>query len=233
VNDGPGFLVNRILFPYMNEAVELLLDGVSPREIDKAALTFGMPIGPVALYDLVGLDTALYAGRTMWEAFPDRVLASPLVPALVKAGRLGQKTGRGFFRYDNKKGRAEDDPEVLPIIETYRRPARKISKDEITHRIFLSMLLEATRVLDDHVARDVRDIDLGVIFGLGFPPFRGGLLFWADTVGASQIIEWLKPLEGLGPRLQPTARLRQMAADGGKFYPAASTSAAGKVERSL
>ena len=230
VNDGPGFLVNRILFPYMNEAIELLLDGVSPREIDKAALAFGMPIGPVALYDLVGLDTALYAGRTMWEAFPKRVLAAPLVPALVKAGRLGQKTGRGFYRYDNKKGRAEDDPAVQPIIDTYRRPTRKVSKEEITHRMILSMLLEATRVLDDNVARDVRDIDLGVIFGLGFPPFRGGLLFWADTVGASQILDWLKPLENLGPRLQPSERLLGMAARGEHFYPStANPVTAGKA----
>ncbi|HZN35271.1 MAG TPA: 3-hydroxyacyl-CoA dehydrogenase NAD-binding domain-containing protein, partial [Pirellulaceae bacterium] len=107
VNDGPGFLVNRLLFPYMNEAIELLSDGASIKEIDRAATAFGMPMGPITLYDLVGLDTAMYAGMVMYQAFPDRVVASPLVPSLVKQGRLGQKSGKGFFSYENKKGRAE------------------------------------------------------------------------------------------------------------------------------
>ena len=95
----------------MNEAIELLCDGASIKEIDRAATAFGMPMGPITLYDLVGLDTAVYAGMVMYQAFPDRVVASPLVPALVKQGRLGQKSGRGFFSYQNKKGRAEDDPD--------------------------------------------------------------------------------------------------------------------------
>ena len=90
VNDGPGFLVNRLLFPYMNEAIELLLEGADMNAIDRAAKNFGMPMGPITLFDVVGLDTAFYAGRVMYDAFPDRVVVSPLVPALIKAGRLGQ-----------------------------------------------------------------------------------------------------------------------------------------------
>ena len=97
VNDGPGFLVNRLLLPYMNESLELLAEGAKIPDIEKAAQKFGMPMGPITLYDVVGLDTAFYAGRTMWEAFPDRIGASPILPALVKAGRLGQKSGAGFF----------------------------------------------------------------------------------------------------------------------------------------
>lgn len=219
VNDGPGFLVNRLLFPYMNEAIELLCEGASIKEIDRAATAFGMPMGPIALYDMVGLDTATYAGKIMWEAFPDRVVASPLVPAMVKQGRLGQKAGRGFFSYQNKNGRAEDDPEIEKFIATYRRGQRKFSRDELTSRLFLPMLLEATRMLEAKIVRDVRDVDLGLIFGLGFPPFKGGLLYWADTLGAAKVLEMLEPFEPLGPRFQPTPMLLDMAGTGRKFYP--------------
>ncbi|MEX2093289.1 MAG: 3-hydroxyacyl-CoA dehydrogenase NAD-binding domain-containing protein [Pirellulales bacterium] len=218
VGDGPGFLVNRLLFPYMNEAIELLCEGASINQIDRAATAFGMPLGPIALYDLVGLDTAVYAGMTMYQAFPERVVASPLVPAMVKQGRLGQKSGRGFFSYQNKKGRAEEDPAALEIVATYRRGERKFSREELTHRLFLPMLLEATRMLEEKIVRDVRDVDLGLIFGLGFPPFKGGLLYWADTLGAAKLLEMTKPFEPLGARFQPTPLLKEMAADGRTFY---------------
>jgi 3-hydroxyacyl-CoA dehydrogenase/enoyl-CoA hydratase/3-hydroxybutyryl-CoA epimerase/3-hydroxyacyl-CoA dehydrogenase/enoyl-CoA hydratase/3-hydroxybutyryl-CoA epimerase/enoyl-CoA isomerase len=218
VGDGPGFLVNRLLFPYMNEAIELLCDGASIKEIDRAATAFGMPMGPLTLYDLVGLDTAMYAGMVMYQAFPERVVAAPLVPAMVKLGRLGQKSGKGFFSYQNKKGRAEEDPEVQKLIATYRRGERKFERDELTTRLFLPMLLEATRMLEDKIVRDVRDIDLGLIFGLGFPPFQGGLLYWADTIGAKKLVEMVKPFAPLGKRFEPTPLLLDMAASGRKFY---------------
>jgi 3-hydroxyacyl-CoA dehydrogenase/enoyl-CoA hydratase/3-hydroxybutyryl-CoA epimerase/3-hydroxyacyl-CoA dehydrogenase/enoyl-CoA hydratase/3-hydroxybutyryl-CoA epimerase/enoyl-CoA isomerase len=219
VNDGPGFLVNRLLLPYMNEALELLAEGAEIKLIDDVAKRFGMPMGPIMLYDMVGLDTAFYAGRTMWEAFPDRIGASPILPALVKAGRLGQKSGLGFFSYQNKKGRAQPDPDVAKYIEPYRKgPARKFAAQEVEARLFLPMLLEATRVLEAGIVRDVRDVDLGLIYGIGFPPFKGGLLFWADTLGAAQILEMLKPFESLGPRMAPTQSLKQMAAERRKFY---------------
>jgi len=219
VNDGPGFLVNRLLFPYMNEAIELLCDGASLEEIDRAATAFGMPMGPITLYDLVGLDTAMYAGMVMYQAFPERVVASPLVPAMVKQGRLGQKSGRGFYSYDNKKGRPAPDAAALALIAPYRRSERKFSREELTHRLFLPMLLEATRMLAERIVRDVRDVDLGLIFGLGFPPFKGGLLFWADTIAAARILELVKPLEPLGARFQPTPLLLEMAKTGQRFYP--------------
>ncbi len=218
VGDGPGFLVNRLLFPYMNEAIELLCDGASIKEIDRAATAFGMPMGPLTLYDLVGLDTATYAGMVMYQAFPERVVAAPLVPAMVKLGRLGQKSGKGFFNYQNKKGRAEDDPVVEKLVATYRRGTRKFSREELQSRLFLPMLLEATRMLDEKIVRDVRDVDLGLIFGLGFPPFQGGLLCWADTIGAKKLVEMVKPLAPLGQRFEPTPLLLEMAASGRKFY---------------
>lgn len=218
VNDGPGFLVNRMLFPYLNEALALVGEGAEFRAIDKAARAFGMPMGPIELYDLVGLDTALMAGRTSWEAFPDRIIPSPILPALVKAGRLGQKNGRGFFSYQNKKGTAEADPEVQRLIGDYIGEKRQHSAEEITARLFLPMLLEATRILAAGIVRDVRDVDLGLIFGLGFPPFKGGLLFWADTLGAEKILEMLAPYASNGHRMAPTPMLLDMAKTGKKFY---------------
>ena len=219
INDGPGFLVNRLLFPYMNEALQLLQEGASLKEIDRAATAFGMPMGPITLSDLVGLDTANYAGSVMEHAFPSRVVSSPILPALIQLGRLGQKSGRGFFSYQNKKGKAEDDPAVEKLLAEHRRSQRKFTREELTSRLFLPMLVEATRMLEEKIVRDVRDVDLGLIFGIGFPPFRGGLLFWADTLGAAKIVEMLKPFEPLGERFKPTPLLLDMAAKGSKFYP--------------
>ncbi|MBC8351529.1 MAG: enoyl-CoA hydratase/isomerase family protein [Planctomycetes bacterium] len=218
MNDGPGFLVNRLLFPYMHEAIELLCDGAEIKAIERASKSFGMPMGPIELYDLVGIDTAVYAGQTMFEAFPDRVVSSALLPAMVAAKRLGKKTGRGFYSYGNRKGRAEPDPTLNEVIEPHLREKRSVTPDELTTRLFLPMFLEATRVLEDGIVRDPRDIDLGLIFGLGFPPFKGGLMFWADTLGASAIVEMLKPFESLGNRMAPTTLLLEMATSGTKFY---------------
>jgi 3-hydroxyacyl-CoA dehydrogenase len=231
VNDGPGFLINRLLFPYMQEALELVLEGADIKSIERAAKAFGMPMGPIELYDMVGIDTAFYAGRTMWEAYPDRITASPILPAMVKAGRLGQKSGLGFFSYNNKKKRPEPDPKLKDLLDPYIRNSKKFSQDELTSRLFLPMLLEATRALEDNIVRDPRDIDLGMIFGLGFPPFLGGLMYWADTVGAAKIIEMLKPFEALGARMRPTSLLLKMAKEGRKFYDVTKSSESAEKTR--
>ncbi|MEK6247092.1 MAG: 3-hydroxyacyl-CoA dehydrogenase family protein, partial [Planctomycetales bacterium] len=213
-----GFLVNRLLLPYMSEATELLLEGASAKSVDRAAESFGMPMGPIHLYDVVGLDVARHAGQTMLDSFPDRVIASPLIVDLVNAGRLGQKSGSGFYSYDNKKRRPQTDPQLETFLNARRKGDREIAADELVDRLFLPMLLEATRVLEERVVRDARDVDLGLIFGIGFPPFKGGLLFWADTLGAAGILERLKPYEALGPRYQPTGMLVEMARTGATFY---------------
>lgn len=218
VQDGPGFLVNRLLLPYMNEALELILDGASIREVERAAKSFGMPMGPITLFDVVGLDTALQAGRVMYEAFPDRVVASELLAALYKRGRLGQKSGAGFFRYDLQSKLGQVDPDLEPIVEERRRGAKKFTQQQLTERLFLPMLVEATRVLQDGLVRGVRDVDLGLIYGIGFPPFKGGLLFWADTLGVKRILEMLAPYVSLGKRYQPTEMLQEMVRGGRTFY---------------
>jgi 3-hydroxyacyl-CoA dehydrogenase/enoyl-CoA hydratase/carnithine racemase len=223
MNDGPGFLVNRLLLPYMNEAALLPCEGASIKDIERAAKSFGMPMGPFTLYDVVGIDVAVHAGRTMAAAFPDRVVPAPIVDKLFEAGRIGQKAGKGFFDYAPTKGgkppKGTDSADVAKFIETCRTAApRKFSQEEITDRLFLPMLVEATRVLEDKIVPDVRDVDLGLILGIGFPPFRGGLFFWADQIGSAKIVEKLKQYASLGKRYEPTAMLTQLAANNSRFY---------------
>jgi 3-hydroxyacyl-CoA dehydrogenase/enoyl-CoA hydratase/carnithine racemase len=228
VNDGPGFLVNRVLLPYMNEALLLLEEGATIKDVDKAATGFGMPMGPIELYDTVGLDIALHAGSVMQQAFPDRVVPSKILPAMVDAKRLGQKNGKGFFDYTtDSKGRAKPQAsdEVQAIIEKCSRQSEirdPKSAIELADRLFLPMFLEATRLLEDNIVADVRDVDLALIYGIGFPPFKGGLFFWADTLGAKAIVEKLKQYESLGERFKPTKWLLDYAASGKKFYEARS-----------
>jgi 3-hydroxyacyl-CoA dehydrogenase/enoyl-CoA hydratase/3-hydroxybutyryl-CoA epimerase/3-hydroxyacyl-CoA dehydrogenase/enoyl-CoA hydratase/3-hydroxybutyryl-CoA epimerase/enoyl-CoA isomerase len=218
VRDCPGFLVNRILFPYLNESLVLLEEGASPRAIDKAAMLFGMPMGPITLNDLVGLDTSLYAGRVVNSAFSDRAKTTRILDELVAAGRLGQKSGAGFYSYA-KGSRGADDPAFAALLERYRTDRREIGVEEITDRLFLPMLTEASRVLMEGIVREPGDVDMGLILGIGFPAFRGGLLRWADSLGPGKVLEKLRQYEKLGPRFQPTDQLRQMAKEGKRFYP--------------
>lgn len=218
VADGPGFLVNRLLFPYMNEAIQLLMAGIPIKAVDGASRAFGMPMGPITLYDVVGLDTALFAGQVMTNAFPSRFLSSPLLETLVKAGRLGQKSGAGFFAYRDKSDRGEPDPGFDSILAAHADAPQKLDAEAVTMRLFIPMLLEATRVLEEKKVRDPRDVDLGLIYGIGFPPFRGGLMHWADTIGPRKIVEMLKPFEPLGERYHVTPLLKELADSGRRFY---------------
>ncbi len=229
VGDGPGFLVNRLLLPYLGEALELLLEGVAIEAIEQTAREFGMAKGPFRLLDEIGLDTTLRAAWMLAEAYPERVVASPVLVSLVKAGRLGCKSGHGFFCYtDHSRPIGQScayqtqtppvDPLARQIISQWAEPARACSSHAIAARLLLPMLLEATRVLEERKVRHARDIDLAAIFGLGFPGWRGGLLWWADSLGAARIIEALRPLARLGPRAEPTAMLREMARRGGQFH---------------
>ncbi len=224
VKDSPGFLVNRILMPYLHEAVELLREGVSMQRIDRVARDFGMPLGPIELYDMIGLDTAFYAGLVMASAFGDRIDASPVIPALVKSERLGQKTGEGFYRYKkNRDGNSRMSqielpcPEIPSMLEPYALKPTNPSQSTLIDRLIIPMLLEAIRVLDEEIVQDGRDVDLAVIHALGFPAFRGGILAWGDSIGAKEIVQRLKPLSHLGPRMVPPERLVEMAKKNNTF----------------
>jgi 3-hydroxyacyl-CoA dehydrogenase/enoyl-CoA hydratase/3-hydroxybutyryl-CoA epimerase/enoyl-CoA isomerase len=217
VKDCAGFLVNRVLLPYMNESLQLLQEGVPMDAIDEASTKFGMPMGPITLHDLIGIDTAAYAGRVMIEAYPDRTVPTRLLLDMVKSGRLGQKSGAGFRKHSGKK--VEADPAFASILEKHKTGERSMGQDEITDRLFLPMLLEATRVLEEGIVREPADVDMGLILGIGFPPFKGGILRWADSVGASKIVERLENFQSLGKRYEPTETLLRHASKGELFYP--------------
>lgn len=221
VRDGPGFLVNRLLFPYLGEALAMLLEGLPAEAIERAATEFGMAMGPLRLMDEIGLDTTLQAGWVLAAAFPERIGSSPLLVSMVKAGRLGQKADAGFYGYDGLSQPAAVgviDAAAEDIIGRWRDSRRSASCESIAWRLVLPMLLEATRILEEEKVDDAREIDLAVLFGLGFPADKGGLLWWADALGPEQILAMLPPEGATEGRSRPTPMLLTLAKTGGRFY---------------
>lgn len=218
IKDCPGFLVNRILLPYMSESLALLQEGAEMDRIDKVATRWGMPMGPIALHDLVGLDTCLFAGNVLRAAYSDRATMPEVLEAMVKAKRLGKKSGGGFKAYD-AKGRPQADPAAQALIGQFIASPRKIEDREIEDRLFLVMLLEAVRAWEEKIVRDPGDVDMGMILGTGFPAFRGGPLRWCDNESARSVVERVKAYEKLGRRFSIPPMLQEMAASGGTFYP--------------
>ena len=217
VKDSPGFWVNRILAPYANEIGHLLAEGASVETIDDMAVRFGFPVGPVTLLDEVGLDVAEKVAHVMVAAYGDRLQPTAGVAALVKAGRLGRKSGRGFYEYSGGKRRGVD-PSAYELLGVHPnggpRPA------EVLQRLVLGILNEAARAVGEGVVRSPRDGDIGAIFGFGFPPFRGGPLRHADDLGAARLVADLERLaERLGPRFAPCEVLQDLARRNAKFYP--------------
>jgi 3-hydroxyacyl-CoA dehydrogenase/enoyl-CoA hydratase/3-hydroxybutyryl-CoA epimerase/3-hydroxyacyl-CoA dehydrogenase/enoyl-CoA hydratase/3-hydroxybutyryl-CoA epimerase/enoyl-CoA isomerase len=186
-------------------------------EIDAASTKFGMPMGPIALQDLVGLDTSLYAGHVLAKAYPDRSVANAILPHLVKAGRLGKKSGSGFRAYTGKSGKPSNDPAFAAMLGDKPNPG--YSREDLTDRLFLPMFLEATRVLEENIVREAADVDMGLILGIGFPPFRGGILRWADSIGLDAIVKRLERFQSLGKRFAPTDSLLKLQSSGQSFYP--------------
>lgn len=221
--DGPGFLVNRILGPYLNEAGHLLAEGASIAAIDEVATDFGMPMGPLRLMDEVGLDIARHAGATLHEAFGDRLAPAAAFAALADSDRLGRKNGRGFYRYD-AEGRDDGvDETILADLGDAipRDPGPPPGADEIRKRLILAMVNEAARILDDGIVTDAGSIDLAMIMGTGFPPFRGGLLRFADAHHPRSLVGMLETLaRRLGPRFEPAPLLLRLADEDRGFYAA-------------
>ena len=219
VRDCAGFLVNRVLFPYLTEAVLLLQEGADMDALDKAATKFGMPMGPILLYDVVGNDTSYFAGNVIAAAYPDRAVAVPMLGDMVKAGRMGQKSGSGFRKFTPKNTKGERDPEFDAILKKYRTGDKQLTAAELTDRLFLPMLFEASRAMEENIAREPGDLDMALILGIGFPPFRGGILRWCDSEGAANIVQRAKKYASLGKRFEPTETIRRMASSGEKFFP--------------
>jgi len=218
VADRPGFWVNRILSPYLNEAGHLLQEGVNIELIDRVMTEFGFPVGPVALLDEVGLDVAQKAGSVMHEAFGDRMKPAAALPRMLGATRLGRKNGRGFYSY-KAAHKAGVDKSVYPLLGVH--PTENVDKDLVERRLVYSMLNEAALACADGVVRSPRDADIGAIFGIGFPAFRGGPLRMIDDVGPARVVETLYQLqEQFGERFRPAPALLEMARSGGRYYPA-------------
>ncbi|OUR95307.1 hypothetical protein A9Q84_15830 [Halobacteriovorax marinus] len=217
VKDGPGFLVNRILMPFMNEAGFLLEEGVPMKDIEDACLNFGMPMGPCRLLDEVGIDVGEKVAKIIHDGLGDRVKSSPFSSKLVEKNFFGKKNGKGFYIYD-KRGKVEGpNEEVMAMLP---KTKKKMDETEIQLRIFLPMINEAATVLADGIVNSAADIDLGLIFGIGFPPFRGGLLKYADSEGLDRLIgameERAKSVDE--SRYTPCEYLLKLAADKKKFY---------------
>jgi 3-hydroxyacyl-CoA dehydrogenase/enoyl-CoA hydratase/3-hydroxybutyryl-CoA epimerase len=221
VRDGPGFLVNRILGPYLNEAGWLLTDGAAGPDVDRAAKSFGMPMGPLRLVDEVGIDIAGHAGATLYEAFGERMAPSPGLQAIGESGRLGRKGDLGFYKYEGGKEQSFDDGVYAALAPAV--PASRVAMNDrvIRARLVLAMVNEAARVLEDGIARSAGDVDLAMIMGTGFPPFRGGLLRYADHLHPKTILDRLRKHEdSLGPRFAPAEVIVDMARTGRGFYDA-------------
>ena len=216
VRDRPGFWVNRILAPYMNEAGHLLLEGAAIDELDRLMVSWGFPVGPITLLDEVGLDVAEKASGVLHAAFGERLAAAPAFSKLVQDGRLGRKAGRGFYRYGGGRKRGVD-PAVSELLGIH--PNGGPHAAEIIQRLVLVMLNEAARAVGEGVVRAPRDGDIAAIFGFGFPPFRGGPLRHADDLGAARLVGELERLaERHGGRFTPCDVLVEQARRGSKFY---------------
>ena len=193
--------------------------GRRSKSIERAATDFGMPMGPLALYDMVGLDTSVYAGRVMWEAFPDRTGASPILPAMVKAGRLGPEERPRILPLSRQKGtgRARSDARRLAGHLSPRRAQVQPRRADRPAVLADGAGSDADSRSPTGARRPRRRLGRDLWPRLS-RRFAAGLLYWADTLGAAKIVERLKPFEALGPRLQPTPLLLEMAASGKKFY---------------
>ncbi|MEP7345359.1 MAG: fatty acid oxidation complex subunit alpha FadJ [Gemmatimonadaceae bacterium] len=219
VNDAPGFYVNRILAPYLNEAGRLLDSGVAVEAVDRALLDFGFPVGPITLLDEVGLDIAGKSGAIFTEAFGERMAPSQALRRIVESGRLGRKGKKGFYLYDEQGKKGGVDPSVYDLLPTGSQRA-EVAADEIQRRLVLVMSNEAVRCLEEGIIRSPRDGDVGAVFGIGYPPFRGGPFRYLDALGAARAVEQLEELNfRFSPRFAPCDLLLRMAARGERFYP--------------
>jgi 3-hydroxyacyl-CoA dehydrogenase/enoyl-CoA hydratase/3-hydroxybutyryl-CoA epimerase len=217
VNDGPGFYTSRILAPYVNEAAFIFNDGAAVEDIDRALSDFGFPVGPMQLLDEVGIDVGAKVAHIMNDSFGARLAPPAGFEKLVENGRLGRKSKKGFYLYGESKTK-EVDRSVYDL--TPQGPKRSSPKpDEIAERCVLQMVNEAAHCLGEGILRSARDGDVGAVFGLGWPPFRGGPFRYADSLGPAVVVERLRRYQDrFGERFKPAPKLVELAEKGGKFH---------------
>ncbi|WP_101759334.1 fatty acid oxidation complex subunit alpha FadB [Oceanicoccus sp. KOV_DT_Chl] len=223
VNDCPGFLVNRILFAYFAGFVALLKEGADFLAVDKAAEKFGWPMGPAYLIDVVGIDTGVHAGAVMAEGFPDRMKQEYTtgMEVLLENSRLGEKNGKGFYSYEaDKRGKVRKtyDESVRALLAPHVDSPKEFSEEEIIDRLMIPLCLESIRCLDDNIADNATELDMALLYGVGFPIFRGGAMRYVENMGLATFVAKADQYQHLGPLFHPTDSLRQLAASNGSLF---------------
>jgi 3-hydroxyacyl-CoA dehydrogenase/enoyl-CoA hydratase/3-hydroxybutyryl-CoA epimerase len=233
VRDSPGFLVNRVLFPYLLEAAELFESGVDAERIDRALVEWGMPMGPLRLIDEIGVDITIDIGNTLEKAYGQRDHVAAVLLWLRDQQMLGRKTGAGFYKYEGRSQTPNDSleqwrrglhgepegaqrPNIPP--DRHRDPRLRLNEEELTHRLMFLMVNEAARCVEEGVVGSPEDADYGMILGTGFAPFRGGPLRFAEHFGLKEIVEELERLARTEEKFTPCEILKKHARDGTKFY---------------
>lgn len=221
VNDGPGFYTTRILAPYMNEALLLLEEGISIRELDSHMKQFGFPVGPAALFDEVGIDVAAHITEVLRDMFAERGVNPSNKPTqLFEEGYKGKKNRKGFYHYEKEGTKTKKKDPNKEIYQFFGGSERKdFYAESVQQRMSLTMINEAAWCLQEDILQNPSDGDLGAILGLGFPPFLGGPFRYIDRVGAKIIVSRMESYaKDLGPRFTPAPILRQYASNGKKFH---------------
>ncbi len=223
VNDCPGFLVNRVLFPYFGAFDLLLKEGVDFVQMDKAMERFGWPMGPAYLIDVVGLDTGVHGAEVMAEGFPDRMKPDYKggIKHLFENNRLGQKNGVGFYKYEtDKKGKPKKlaDEATYELLKAVQTDSRQVDDQEIIDRMMIAFCNETVRCLEDNIVASAGEADMAMIMGVGFPPFRGGPCRYIDQIGVANYVELCNKYAHLGKAYEAPAKLVTMAANGETFY---------------
>lgn len=217
VKDAPGFLVNRLLIPTMHEALLLVEEGNDIEELDNAFKAFGMPMGPMILADTIGLDICEHATQTLEEAFGERLRVPAILSLMVQKGYLGVKSKKGFYSYNGKKRRLNG--KIGSLVKKVGREKQPVPPTAMVDRMILIMVQEAMRCLDEQIVGSAAELDLGLVMGAGFPPFRGGILAYVDAIGSENIMQKLESYaEQYGERFSPEASLKTLVSEGRHFY---------------
>lgn len=225
VNDCPGFLVNRVLFPYFAGFSLMMQEGADFQVVDKTMEKFGWPMGPAYLLDVVGIDTAYHADQVMAEGFPDRMKheGTNAVDCLFELERFGQKNGKGFYTYEpDRKGKPKKifNEEIDVLLSSIVVSKSELSEDDIVARMMIPLCIETVRCLEENIVASAAEADMGLIYGIGFPPYLGGALHYLDQMGLQAFCDLADKYSHLGKLYEPTAKMREMAKNNDTFYGA-------------
>jgi 3-hydroxyacyl-CoA dehydrogenase / enoyl-CoA hydratase / 3-hydroxybutyryl-CoA epimerase / enoyl-CoA isomerase len=222
VEDCPGFYVNRVLFPYFRGFSLLVNEGADFRQVDKVMTKFGWPMGPAYLMDVVGIDTGYHCAGVLAEGYPDRMsmIEGDVIEKFYQNKNFGQKTGSGFYTYGvDKKGKPKKEF-VEGVFDLIGKPSKQYEDQEIVERMMLPLIFEVARCLDEGIVATAEEADMALLYGIGFPPFRGGALKYADEIGLANIVAMAEKYQSLGTCYEVPASFKAMAANNQTFYNA-------------